>query len=72
MKLASVVAWLMARRVFAEDQTAVEWELEAYRSHWDAPLVELNPQVKACQRLTIRKWEEYLGRDSQAGLEVSR
>lgn len=46
--------------VFAEDATALELEQVAWEAHWDAPLAELNPQVKAFQELTIRKWEGYL------------
>lgn len=46
--------------LLAEDGDAVECEQEGYERHWDAPLAELNPVVKAFQQLTIRKWEEYL------------
>lgn len=48
--------------VFAEDGTALELEQEAWFKHWDAPLAELNPQVRAFQELTIRKWEAWLAR----------
>jgi hypothetical protein len=35
-------------------------EQEAYDEHFAAPLAEVNPQVLAYQRLTVRKWEAYL------------
>ncbi|MEM9195861.1 MAG: hypothetical protein AAGF12_42235, partial [Myxococcota bacterium] len=57
-------------RIMAEDQAAVEWEQAGYDTHWDAPMAELNPQVKAFQDLTIRKWQAYL--DSVAPLHVLR
>ena len=46
--------------LLAEDGVAVEAEQEGWERHWDAPLAELNPVVKAFQELTIRKWEDYL------------
>lgn len=48
--------------IFQEDAEALELEQEAWEKHWDAPLAELNPIVKAFQELTIRKWREYLER----------
>lgn len=51
---------LTVKPLLAEDGVAVEAEQEGWERHWDAPLAELNPVVKAFQGLTIRKWEEYL------------
>ncbi len=51
---------LTVKPLLAEDGVAVEAEQEGWERHWDAPLAELNPVVKAFQDLTIRKWEEYL------------
>ncbi len=48
--------------VMAEDQMAVEWEMDGFTANWDQPAAELSPQVKAFQDLTIRKWQEYLDR----------
>jgi len=50
----------MVRPLFDEDGWAVAREQEAFEKHWDAPLAEVNPQVMAFQRLTVRKWEEYV------------
>jgi len=51
---------LVVKPVFDEDAVAVQLEQEAWEDHWDAPIAELNPQVKAFQDLTIRKWASYL------------
>lgn len=51
---------LVVKPVFDEDAVAVQLEQQAWESHWDAPIAELNPQVKAFQELTIRKWDAYL------------
>lgn len=51
--------------VFSEDGWAVELEQKAWEAEWDAPPIDLNPQVKAFQDLTVRKWEEYLRRSGQ-------
>jgi len=50
----------LVRPLFNEDGWAVAREQEGYESHWDAPVAEVNPQVMAYQRLTVRKWEAYL------------
>ena len=50
----------MVRPLFNEDGWAVQREQEAFERHWDAPVAEVNPQVMAYQRLTVRKWEAYL------------
>jgi hypothetical protein len=50
----------MVRPLFNEDGWAVAREQEAFQKHWDAPVAEVNPQVMAYQKLTVRKWEEYL------------
>jgi phenylpropionate dioxygenase-like ring-hydroxylating dioxygenase large terminal subunit len=43
-----------------EDGFAVEAEQGGYREHFEQPIVELNPAVRAFQQLTIRKWAEHL------------
>lgn len=53
---------LLVRPLFNEDGWAVAREQEAYEAHWDAPVAEVNPQVYAFQKLTVRKWEAYLER----------
>jgi nitrite reductase/ring-hydroxylating ferredoxin subunit len=50
----------LVRPLFDEDGWAVAREQEAYDEHFAAPLAEVNPQVLAYQRLTVRKWEAYL------------
>jgi phenylpropionate dioxygenase-like ring-hydroxylating dioxygenase large terminal subunit len=57
---------LLMRPLLEEDGSAVEAEQAGYERHYDAPIAELNPAVLEFQKLTIRKWEEYLAeRDKQ-------
>jgi len=51
---------LLVKPLLAEDGMAVEAEQEGYNQHWSSPIAELNPAVHEFQKLTIRKWEEYL------------
>ena len=51
---------LVFKPILAEDGIALEAEMLAYETYWDAPPVELNPVVPMFQRLTARKWEAYL------------
>lgn len=51
---------ILMRPLLEEDGEAVEAEQVGYERHFDAPIAELNPAVHEFQRLTIRKWEEYL------------
>ncbi len=51
---------LLMRPLLEEDGFAVEAEQNGYERHYDAPVAELNPAVLEFQKLTIRKWEEYL------------
>ncbi len=46
-----------------QDKDAVEAEQIGYEAHWDAPPLEFNPVVRALQKVTVRKWEEYLARE---------
>ncbi|MET0341576.1 MAG: aromatic ring-hydroxylating dioxygenase subunit alpha [Polyangiales bacterium] len=50
----------MVRPLFDEDGWAVAREQESFQQHWDQPVAEVNPQVMAYQKLTVRKWEQYL------------
>lgn len=50
-----------------EDNFAVENEQEGYEAHHDSPPLELNPAVRAFQRLTIKKWEEHLEAEAPSG-----
>ena len=57
---------MMMRPLLEEDGFAVEAEQRGYERYYDAPIAELNPAVHAFQKLTVRKWEEYLAeRDAQ-------
>ena len=47
-----------------QDRFAVEAEQRGYERHWNALPVELNPAVRAFQEVTVRKWREYLERES--------
>ena len=51
---------MLMRPLLEEDGFAVEAEQLGYEQHYDAPIAELNPAVLEFQKLTIRKWEEYL------------
>ncbi len=53
-----------------QDRFAVEAEQQGYERHWDARPVEFNPVVKAFQKVTVRKWSEYLAREKQDGDDV--
>jgi phenylpropionate dioxygenase-like ring-hydroxylating dioxygenase large terminal subunit len=51
---------LLMRPLLEEDGFAVEAEQLGYERYYDAPVAELSPAVHEFQKLTIRKWEEYL------------
>ncbi len=51
---------LLIKPLLSQDGIAVEAEQEGYDTHFDAPIVELNPAVHLFQQLTIFKWEEHL------------
>ncbi|MCB9785080.1 MAG: aromatic ring-hydroxylating dioxygenase subunit alpha [Deltaproteobacteria bacterium] len=53
---------LLIAPLLGQDGDAVAAEQLGWERHWDAPVAELNPAVKAFQELTIRKWEEHLAR----------
>ncbi|CAI8930811.1 Rieske 2Fe-2S domain-containing protein [Methylocaldum szegediense] len=60
----NIAKHLVFKPILSEDGFALEAEQQAYERHWDAPPIELNPVVPLFQRLTARKWENYL---AQAG-----
>ncbi|AZQ74397.1 aromatic ring-hydroxylating dioxygenase subunit alpha [Streptomyces luteoverticillatus] len=64
--LMRAVSALTARPTLSQDGRAVEGEQLGYERHFAAPSVELNPAVRLCQDLTIRKWGEHLARDAHA------
>lgn len=51
---------ILMRPLLNEDKVAVEAEQAGYEAHYDAPVAELNPAVRAFQNLTIERWEAYL------------
>jgi phenylpropionate dioxygenase-like ring-hydroxylating dioxygenase large terminal subunit len=53
---------LLIKPILKEDGIAVEAEQEGYEQNWQAQFAELNPVVRAFQTLTVRKWQNYLGR----------
>lgn len=55
---------LLIAPLLTQDKTAVEAEQLGYEAHWDAPPIEFNPVVREFQTVTVRKWEEYLARES--------
>lgn len=58
---------LLIGPLLAQDRFAVEAEQRGYERHWDAPPIELNPVVRAFQKVTVRKWREYLARGPESG-----
>ena len=50
-----------------QDQIAVEAEQSVYERQRDAAPVELNPAVPAFQKVTVRKWREYLTQQAENG-----
>ena len=53
---------LQVEPLIAEDAFAVAVEQEGYNQHYEKPIAELNPAVHEFQALTVRKWEEHLGK----------
>ena len=53
--------------LLSQDGFALQAEQEGYERHWDARPVEINPVVPAFQRVTVRKWQEYLARTTEIG-----
>ena len=51
---------LLIAPLLSQDRFALEAEQEGYEKHWDARPVEFNPVVQAFQKVTVRKWREYL------------
>ncbi|WP_116209409.1 aromatic ring-hydroxylating oxygenase subunit alpha [Streptomyces olivoreticuli] len=64
--LMRAVSALTARPTLSQDGAAVEEEQRGYERHFATTTVELNPAVRLCQDLTVRKWEEHLARDAHA------
>jgi 4beta-methylsterol monooxygenase len=62
--LTTLAGKLIMTPLLSQDVWVIGHEQDAYDRHWDAPVAEVSPVVKAFQDLTIRKWEQYLaGRD---------
>lgn len=57
---------LVFKPILDEDGFALEAEQLSYETYWDEPPIELNPVVPMFQRLSARKWEEYLARKESA------
>lgn len=51
---------LMVRPLLDEDGVAVKAEQEGYDAHFEHPIPDLNPVSHEFQKLTIRKWEEFV------------
>jgi phenylpropionate dioxygenase-like ring-hydroxylating dioxygenase large terminal subunit len=58
----NIAKFLVFKPILDQDGVALEAEMLSYETHWDAPPIELNPVVPMFQRLSVRKWEEYLAR----------
>jgi len=56
--------------LLAEDGWAVEAEQDAWERHFDMPVAEVNPVIKAMQELSINKWAEHL--EQSGGREIPR
>jgi len=53
-----------------EDKFAVEAEQEGYEKHWYETPIEFNPVVKEFQKVTVRKWQEFLDRETGSRAKV--
>lgn len=53
--------------LLSEDRVAVEAEQEGYDKFWDSAPIEVNPVVRSFQKVTVRKWREYLARENGNG-----
>jgi hypothetical protein len=62
---------LLVEPLLSEDGFAVQAEQEAWLTHHEQPIFELNPVVHHFQQLTIRKWEEHLARSASSGRRVA-
>ncbi|WP_374088992.1 Rieske 2Fe-2S domain-containing protein [Methylomicrobium lacus] len=62
----NIAKLLVFRPILDQDGVALEAEMLSYESYWNAPPIELNPVVPMFQRLSARKWEEYLARKEAA------
>lgn len=51
---------LVFKPILLEDSLALEAEQVGYEQNWDAPPIEINPVVPLFQKLTNRKWDEFL------------
>jgi hypothetical protein len=58
----NIAKLLVFKPILDEDGFALEAEQLSYETYWDEPPIELNPVVPMFQRLSARKWEEYLAR----------
>lgn len=54
---------LLIEPLLSQDGTVVQGEQLGWESHWDEPIIEVNPAVNAFQALTVKKWEEHLARE---------
>jgi len=51
---------ILIKPLLSQDGVAVEAEQIGYENHFTAPAIELSPAVHQFQKLTVRKWQEYL------------
>ena len=51
--------------LLSEDRAAVEAEQAGYDKFWDSAPIEVNPVVRSFQKVTVRKWREYLEREKE-------
>ncbi|MCY4170005.1 MAG: Rieske 2Fe-2S domain-containing protein [Bacteroidetes bacterium] len=57
--------------LLTEDQFAMEAEQDGYQKFWGAPPIEVNPVVRAFQKVTVRKWREHLDREANANHDTA-
>lgn len=43
-----------------QDRVACEAEQDGWEKHWDKPIAEISPAVHAFQKLTVKRWDDYL------------
>ncbi len=57
--------------LLSEDQFAMEAEQDGYQKFWGAPPIEVNPVVRAFQKVTVRKWREHLEREAKVDHDIA-
>jgi nitrite reductase/ring-hydroxylating ferredoxin subunit len=64
----SLAGRLIMTPLLSQDVWAIDLEQQGWNAHWDKPVAELSPVVRAFQELTVRRWERYLAQEELVAL----